>query len=57
MSMFAVWCEAHEAQVLLSDSSILSIDNRPEGVFVRWRCTCGREGTWRTRGEEALCTR
>ena len=56
MSMFAVFCDGHGAEVLLSDSSILSIENRPDGVFVQWRCTCGREGTWRTRGEEAVCT-
>ncbi|MBV8305300.1 MAG: hypothetical protein JOZ04_13905 [Acidimicrobiia bacterium] len=56
MSVFAVFCEGHGGEVLLSDSSILSIENRPEGVFVQWRCTCGREGTWRTRGEGAICT-
>jgi hypothetical protein len=54
MSMFAVWCDRHGARVLLSGSSIESIANGPEGIVVRWRCTCGHQGTWRV--GEAACT-
>jgi len=46
MSMFAVWCEKHDARVLLSSSSILSLGNGPQGPGARWRCTCGHEGVW-----------
>ena len=56
MSMFAVWCDRHGARVLLSGSSIEAVGNGPEGVVVRWRCTCGHEGVWRTGGEVATCT-
>jgi hypothetical protein len=55
MSMFAVWCEGHGARVLLSGSSIESVGNGPEGIVVRWRCTCGCEGLWKV-GEAAACT-
>jgi hypothetical protein len=59
MSMFAVWCENHRSRVLLSSSSILSLDNGAEGPAVRWRCTCGHEGVWRAWESEAVaaCTR
>ena len=58
MSMFAVFCEKHGARVLLSSSSILSLDNGPDGPAVHWRCTCGHEGVWLTREgrEVSACT-
>lgn len=42
--MFAVWCPRHEARVLLFPASILSLHSAPEGVRIRYRCTCGHEG-------------
>ena len=56
MSMFAVWCDGHGARVLLSGSSIEAVANGPDGVAVRWRCTCGHEGVWTARSETTACT-
>jgi len=46
--MFSVHCEAHGSEVLLSARNIEAIDNDEGGMVVRWRCTCGHRGTFRT---------
>jgi hypothetical protein len=42
--MFTVYCAGHESQVLLFSEHIDELVNRPDGVELRWRCTCGTTG-------------
>jgi hypothetical protein len=42
--MFQVYCERHEARVLLTTRHIERLQNGPEGVTVDWRCWCGATG-------------
>ncbi len=44
--MFAVYCEDHGSQVLLSTDHIIDISNHDHGIDVRWRCNQGHEGVW-----------
>jgi hypothetical protein len=46
--MFSAHCPRHGADVLLSAHSIVSIDNREDGIVVHWRCPCGGRGNFRT---------
>lgn len=48
--MFAVFCPGHGRRVLLSAHDIVALRHGPEGMEVHFRCTCGREGVWRTGG-------
>ncbi|MDQ1364034.1 MAG: hypothetical protein QOJ52_3395 [Acidimicrobiaceae bacterium] len=43
--MFAIYCSGHESRVLLFSEHIEALVNRPDGVELRWRCTCGTTGT------------
>ena len=45
--MFSVYCPGHRQQVLLFSDNIESLVNRPSGVELRWRCTCGTAGVER----------
>ena len=42
--MFAVYCSGHGSRVLLFSEHIEELVNCPEGMHVRWRCTCGTMG-------------
>jgi hypothetical protein len=42
--MFSVYCPKHGARVLLSVDNILALINDPDGVRLRWRCSCGQTG-------------
>ncbi len=42
--MFAVWCPRHRSRVLLFPACIRSLETTPEGIRIRYRCTCGHEG-------------
>ncbi|MDQ6614694.1 MAG: hypothetical protein M3083_08105 [Actinomycetota bacterium] len=48
--MFVVYCSGHRSQVLLSTESIEEVVNRPDGVELRWCCTCGTTGRTHMRG-------
>jgi hypothetical protein len=43
--MFAIYCSGHRSRVLLFSEQIEELVNRPDGVELRWRCTCGTTGT------------
>jgi hypothetical protein len=43
--MFTVYCNGHGSQVLLFAEHIQELANRPDGIALRWRCTCGTAGT------------
>ncbi len=43
--MFTVHCSGHDSRVLLFPEHIEELVNRPDGVELRWRCTCGTTGT------------
>jgi hypothetical protein len=42
--MFSVYCPRHGARVLLSVDNILALNNDPDGLTLRWRCSCGQTG-------------
>jgi hypothetical protein len=46
--MFAVYCPNHGRRVLLSEEAILALELVEGGIELRYRCTCGYEGTCRT---------
>jgi hypothetical protein len=46
--MFRAYCPTHGAEVLLSPLSIEAVDNRPDGIDIHWRCTCGTAGVLHT---------
>ena len=43
--MFTVYCSGHASRVLLFPEHIVELHNRPAGIDLRWRCTCGTAGT------------
>jgi hypothetical protein len=43
--MFAIYCSGHQSRVLLFSEHIDELVNGPDGVLLRWRCTCGTTGT------------
>lgn len=43
--MFTIYCSGHDSRVLLFPEHIEELVNRPDGVELRWRCTCGTAGT------------
>jgi hypothetical protein len=43
--MFTVYCTGHGSRVLLFSEHIEELRNRPGGMQLRWRCTCGTTGT------------
>jgi hypothetical protein len=43
-AMFSVYCPGHGSRVLLTSDNIEAVVNRPEGVELHWRCTCGEVG-------------
>ena len=47
--MIAVECPRHRARVLLSEGNIRSLHQGRHGLEIRYRCTCGHEGTWAAR--------
>lgn len=44
--MFSQWCPRHAAEILLGADAIVGMTATPEGIAVRWRCTCGHTGVW-----------
>lgn len=46
--MLAPYCPVHRSRVLLSFSDLEGIRNLPEGIEIRFRCSCGHRGTWLT---------
>lgn len=46
--MFSVYCPGHRDIVLIWTSGIEQIVNTPEGIEVRYHCTCGYRGVWLT---------
>lgn len=45
--MFTVYCSGHASRILLFPEHIEELHNRPDGIELRWRCTCGTTGTAR----------
>jgi hypothetical protein len=43
--MFVTYCSGHGNRVLLFPEHIEELVNRPSGIELRWRCTCGTTGT------------
>jgi hypothetical protein len=43
--MFTVYCSGHGSQVLLFTEHIKELLNGPDGIELRWHCTCGTAGT------------
>ncbi len=41
--MFSVYCETHEAHVLLGAESITHVANTSEGIVVSLECYCGAQ--------------
>lgn len=52
--MFSVYCPGHREIVLIWTSGIEQIVNTPEGIEVRYHCTCGYRGVWLT-GRRSRC--
>lgn len=46
--MFAPYCAAHDSRVLLPMTSISAIEHDGDAFIVRFSCTCGATGTWKT---------
>jgi hypothetical protein len=46
--MFYADCPSCGARVLLAESHILAVHNRPDGIEIAYRCTCGARGAFRT---------
>lgn len=52
--MFSAFCPTHDATVLMTRRNVIDFDNTAdEGALLRWRCTCGHEGTLGRRGSVA----
>jgi hypothetical protein len=47
MGMFTVYCSGHASRILLFPEHIVELQNGPDGIHVRWCCTCGTTGTTR----------
>lgn len=45
--MFTVYCSGHASRILLFPEHIEELHNSPDGIELRWRCTCGTTGTAR----------
>lgn len=52
--MFTAYCPRHGAKVLLFPEHIIELRNRPNGVELSWRCTCGATGTTLIPRQQAL---
>jgi hypothetical protein len=46
--MFSVKCPRHGSAVLLTEDHIAGLDNTDHGIEVRWICTCGHRGSFRS---------
>jgi hypothetical protein len=42
--MFTTYCPGHRDRVLLFPENIERLVNRPDGIELHWRCTCGNVG-------------
>lgn len=52
--MFSAFCPTHDATVLMTRRNVIDFDNTAdEGALLRWRCTCGHEGTLGRHGSVA----
>lgn len=45
--MLSAHCPRHGRTVLVTTSAIDRIENTPDGIVVRWHCTCGEAGATR----------
>ena len=48
--MFKAHCPRHGSDVLLFADNVESVRNRPNGIELRWTCTCGYRGRSVSRG-------
>jgi hypothetical protein len=51
--MFSVYCKHCGATLLLGPANIVAIQNKSDGIVVRFRCYRGHEGLWRNADDAA----
>lgn len=51
--MFSAFCPTHDATVLMTRRNMIGFANTDDGSVMRWRCSCGHEGTLGRDGSHA----
>ena len=51
--MFSAFCPTHDSTVLMTRRNVVGFDDTEQGSVLRWRCTCGHEGTLDRTGSHA----
>ena len=51
--MFSVFCPTHDSRILMTRRNAISFWNGDAGPVIRWRCSCGHEGTIDRSGSHA----
>jgi len=52
--MFHAHCTVESAQMLMSESQIISVHNTSEGILTYYRCHCGQIGFFVSRRDEVV---
>lgn len=51
--MFSAFCPTHDTTILMTKRNVLGFDSADDGPVLRWRCSCGHEGTLDRGGSHA----